>query len=449
MTNIKFDFSKIGGKIKPMNCVNNGPVEGGVRELPNNFDTYKAAKFPYARNHDAALCAYPNREHLVDVHRIFKNFGADVNDPKSYLFVPTDLHLKVTIDAGTKPFYRLGPSIEHYYKVGTYPPKDYIKWAQICEHIIMHYNEGWADGFHYGIEYWELWCEPDVKNADGTRPMWQGTEEQFCEFFATAIKYLKNRFPNLKFGGPGFARAVGKPFFDAFFTHMKETNAPLDFYTWHRYTDNLEDLEKHIRGAREMADRYGYTNAESILDEFNYNAGVMYGETFQKTIKAINSIKGASYTSAAMSVGQYAPLDMLMYYGVDPTSLFNGIFKYVNHEPNKTYYIYEMFRDMKELGTYVEVPYSQENIYSCGATDNKGNYAFTLTYFDNDDEAPAKDICLEFNNNSEKVKVSYYLLDEAHDNELLREEIFTAEQFKAYLHMGLYTTYFITVEPIE
>ena len=448
MTNIQFDLTKRGGKIKMLNCVNNGPVEGGVRELPNNFDAYKAAKFPFARNHDAALCNYPNREHLVDTHRIFKNFDADVNDPASYVFVPTDIHLQLTVDAGTKPFYRLGPSIEHYYKDGTYPPKDYIKWAQICEHIIMHYNEGWADGFHWGLEYWEIWCEPDVKNADGSRPMWQGTEDEFNEFFSVAIRYLKNRFPNLKFGGPGFARAVGKPFFDTFFTHMRETNAPLDFYSWHRYTDNPEDLEKHIRGAREMADRYGYTNTESILDEFNYNAGVMYGETFQKTIAAIDSVKGASYTAAAMAVGQATPLDMLMYYGTQPHPLFNGLFKYPNYEKKKTYYIFEMFRDLRELGTSMDVSYSCENIYSVGATDNSGTCAFMLTYFDNNDDAEAKDIALEFVGNGSKVKVSYYLLDENHDNQLMREEIFTADTFRAYLKMNLYTTYFIKVEKI-
>ena len=43
-----------------------------------------------------------------------------------------------------------------------FPPKDFQKWAEICEHIIMHYNEGWANGFHYGIKYFEVWFEPDV-----------------------------------------------------------------------------------------------------------------------------------------------------------------------------------------------------------------------------------------------------------------------------------------------
>ena len=41
-------------------------------------------------------------------------------------------------------------------------PKDFKKWAVICEHIIRHYTEGWADGFFYDMPYWEIWNEPDL-----------------------------------------------------------------------------------------------------------------------------------------------------------------------------------------------------------------------------------------------------------------------------------------------
>ncbi|MBI4578450.1 MAG: hypothetical protein HY718_02035 [Planctomycetes bacterium] len=54
--------------------------------------------------------------------------------------------------------------------------KDFAKWAKICVNIIRHYNEGWADGFHYNIRYWEIWNEPNVGNSmrSGTR-RWKHT----------------------------------------------------------------------------------------------------------------------------------------------------------------------------------------------------------------------------------------------------------------------------------
>ena len=54
-----------------------------------------------------------------------------------------------------------GVGIKPYH---TFPPKDPEKWARICEHIIRHYTEGWADGYHYNIRYWEIWNEPEVQN---------------------------------------------------------------------------------------------------------------------------------------------------------------------------------------------------------------------------------------------------------------------------------------------
>ena len=128
MRTLTVDFAKECGKIKPMHAVNNGPLAPTVRGT-TNFEQYKAAKIPYARNHDASLYSGYCGEHIVDVHRIFKNFDADENDPASYIFEPTDKYVKTTYDAGTKVFYRLGASIEHQYKYGTRVPKDMAKWA--------------------------------------------------------------------------------------------------------------------------------------------------------------------------------------------------------------------------------------------------------------------------------------------------------------------------------
>ena len=158
MNIITVDISKSCGKMKPMHSVNNGPVYKFAEDQRiTNIDAYRDAGIPYARNHDAAFNATYGGEHIVDVHAIFPDFDKDPYDENSYDFVLTDEYLKIIDFAGTKIFYRLGSKIEHQKKkYGTLPPKDFYKWAVICEHIIRHYNYGWADGFHYNIEYWEI-----------------------------------------------------------------------------------------------------------------------------------------------------------------------------------------------------------------------------------------------------------------------------------------------------
>ena len=43
------------------------------------------------------------------------------------------------------------------------------KWANVCKHIVMHYNAGWANGFYYNIKNWEVWNEPEKYEGDELR----------------------------------------------------------------------------------------------------------------------------------------------------------------------------------------------------------------------------------------------------------------------------------------
>ena len=180
------------GPIKRMNAVNNGPRINNKEQVYTGTTGYfKAANVGYSRNHDAAgYGAYG--EHVVDISIIFPDFSKNPDKAESYDFTLTDRYVKSIQDAGVEVFYRLGQSIENQplKKYNIYPPKDYKKWAKICEHIIRHYNEGWADGFHYNIKYWEVWNEPNLE-WDGdkwkTDPRcWAGSPEQFYDFFEVA-----------------------------------------------------------------------------------------------------------------------------------------------------------------------------------------------------------------------------------------------------------------------
>ena len=149
-----------------MNGVNNGPAGPyglGKTQTRDNFDDYRAARIPFARTHDSSFSECYGSEHTVDITAIFPDFSRKADDPSAYDFAITDWYLKRIRDMGTEVFFRLGQKIEHHVKkYGILPPKDFRKWAQICEHIIRHYNEGWADGHEWNIRYWEIWNEADL-----------------------------------------------------------------------------------------------------------------------------------------------------------------------------------------------------------------------------------------------------------------------------------------------
>lgn len=440
MTNILFDPSKTAGPIKPMNAVNNGPVPQDIRGM-DNFADYQALEIPYARNHDASFYASYGGEHIVDVHRIFKNFDADENDPASYLFEPTDEYLATTVAAGTRIFYRLGASIEHKYKLGTRPPADFAKWARICEHIIMHYTEGWADGFHYDIEYWEIWNEPDCCSVDGTNPCWQGTEDEFIDLYCIAASHLKNRFPHLKIGGPAFCHSWRDPFRLKFLEEVKKRNAPFDFYSFHGYLTTPEYVLELGRVAAETLEEYGITDCELIDDEWNY-IKEWVGDGYVQSLRDQKSLMGASLILGVMCAGQASVIDMLMYYDFRPCD-YCGVFDEF-YDKRKPYYSFAFFRELCRLGTWIPTELKTDNVYTCAASNGKDS-AMILTHYAEDATLPAAEVKVDFCNmaGEKGVKASYYLLDETHDGELVREEIYTASEGSSYLTIPLYSSYLI------
>lgn len=446
MNEIKVDFSKTCGNVKPMHAVNNGPVHKFAADQQiSNLQYYKDAGIPYARTHDASYCATYGGEHTVDVHAIFPDFNANPYSPDSYDFACTDEYLRVIDAAGTKTFYRLGSKIEHFVKkYGTVPPSDFHKWAVICEHIIRHYTEGWANGFEYDIEYWEIWNEPECTSASGQRTCWQGTDEDFIEFFCTALEHLTKRFPNLKIGGPAFTSVYPEKLIRDLLSEIKRRNLRLDFFSWHRYAYDPNEVFANTVRAREYLDEYGFTETESILNEWNYVKG-WQGDDFVYSINAIKSIKGAAYTAAVMCGCQYTTLDMLMYYDARPSG-FNGMFNTdIVSIRLKTYYSMKMFNELYKLETCVEKPeVNADNIYICAAKGSGKDALMMVHYSDNDaDSAKTVNVKLEGMDNGKTVKC--YLLDSEHDMELMCERKLD-ENNEIQLEMPLHSVYLLIAE---
>lgn len=416
METLKFDLSKKYGGFKPMNAVNNGPIykRHANDQFRTNLEEYKAAKIPYARNHDASFYLEYGGEHSVDISAIFPNFDADPYAEESYDFVCTDEYIKVTALAGTKTFYRLGQKIEHYIKkFHTLPPKDFKKWAVVCEHIVKHYTEGWANGFDAGIEYWEIWNEPDLNPDDSTNKLtWGGKKAQFFDLYEITAKHLKNCFPNLKIGGPAIAGNL--QWAADFLAEMKKRNVPIDFFSWHIYCKEPEQMVEKAVKVKKLLDENGYANAESILDEWNYVRG--WTEDYVYSIEAINSIKGAAFAAACMAAAQKAPIDMLMYYDASPC-YWNGLFSYYTLRPQKGYYPFLWFSKIAELEE-VRSENEIDNIYTLCGKDSNGKVSAVVTYYTDDDLMPNKTVKLDFGKNS---RYSIYALDDEKTNELVGE----------------------------
>ncbi len=410
METLKFDLTQKEGKLKNLNAVNNGPVhKRHTNKLSrSNLDLYKALRIPFIRTHDT-----PNRAHSIEVEAIFSDFEKDPYDPNSYDFAQTDEDIQVYLLSGAEVFYRLGASsegslVKHY---RTVPPKDFEKWAIICEHIIRHYNEGWADGFKFNIRYWEIWNEPDLAG------FWVGgTKEEFFDMFATAALHLKKCFPYIKIGGPAIAHDLA--WSEDFLRVMQKRNVPLDFFSWHSYYIYPEHMIAKSEKVRQLLDNYGYTKAESILNEWNYVKG--WTDEWNYSLEVMRSMKGAAFIMASISAAQDSTIDMLMYYDTRVGTTMNGVFDFYTLGPLKGYYTLLWFADLKDNGEWVKCENKIDNIYNLCTCNEEDKVMAVFTYYTDEDDSSEKTFDVDFG--KENCEFEIYLLDKEKSNEKIRSE---------------------------
>ena len=389
--NVSVDFNNITGKIKPMHGIGQPPLTG----IANTMLHYlKEAGIPYSRLHDVGGPFGQNR--FVDIPNIFRNFDADENDPESYDFTFTDIIIEGLMKVDCEPYFRLGVTIETAHRIKAYrifPPKDFEKWARICEHIIRHYNEGWADGYHFAIRYWEIWNEPDSCIKDEIAAMWKGTAEEYYRLYSVTSRHLKACFGDgIRVGGYASCgmheyasdtelEGVNIPvseqnphqmlinFMHGFFKYQKETDAPIDFFSWHIYETfeastrgKPREIINHADYVRRVLDKYGYTATESHINEWNNWCDKRHRDSHFASAK----------TLGFMLMMQDAHVDVMCYYdGKLGYSDYAAIINPDNGYPYRNYYAFAMFNTLYRLNNEVKTSSDDENVYVGAAVNGR------------------------------------------------------------------------------
>ncbi|MBO7297669.1 MAG: hypothetical protein J6U60_01325 [Clostridia bacterium] len=391
MVNLQVDFGKTVGKIKAMHATGQPPFTGGFLQL--NFTPMQYltdAGVPYCRLHDVGGAFGGNR--FVDIPNIFRDFDADETLPDSYDFAFTDELIKAMHEYNLRPIFRLGVTIENQAHIKAYrihPPKDYQKWARICEHIVRHYNEGWANGFHFGITYWEIWNEPENGPKPTLNQMWTGTAEEYYRLYDTTAKHLKNCFGDtIKVGGYGACGFYGiyyhpekygvevetrekderyekdiyrVEFLYGFLEYIKEHQSPIDFFSWHSYADVKKTVVMSAFLHRVLRE-YGYDKLETHLNEWNNAHELQY---FAKSYSS-------AQVAAMMCAMQNSETDKLFYYDSRIfASRYCALFNPYTRMPCCTYYSFIAFNALYALGNQAECVCEKEGVYAVAAVNGK------------------------------------------------------------------------------
>lgn len=399
------------GPVKPVNGVGQPPLVDAFGGW-SMMHYLSEAGIPYSRLHDVG--GWLGGGLYVDIPNLFPDFDADENDPKNYRFHFTDELLEELAKQQVEPFFRLGVTIENwvgrrdrpYPAIRALPPKDYAKWARICEHVIRHYTEGWNNGYKFKIAYWEIWNEPDnyhfeasQKHYEGVNVMWGGGApwETYCDFYGTVAPYLKQRFPHLKIGGYGscgFYAGVGSDhvpgswiapktkFFvecaKIFLERARAEKWPLDFFSYHSYSSPKEAL-RQVRYADELLNSYGFT-ADRCERVFNEWLPYVSRENLGSAVQAAG-------VAAELLGLQNGPCDLACLYDAEcSTTIYSPLFNPMTLKPHKAYYAFVNFNELRKLGTAVKCSVSDDSLWAVAAA--TGGKAAVMIANDSDDTVP-------------------------------------------------------------
>jgi len=357
---LRVDASKVTGHIRSFQGVNGQPTPV-MEGLPNLVKQYKDLRIELVRTHDFMgpseidsqfvnddpLLAWlvpdsEQRRKLViagNASIIFPDWSADPAKPESYRFAPTDHVVQAILESGAEVYYRIGRS----FGANRNPPADFDKFAEIVKHIALHYNQGWDNGFHDRIRYWEFWNEPEL--------FWTGTPEQFYSLYEKTARALKSVDPLLKVGGDAKAFPMDDgPYRDGFLDYCAAHKVPLDFYSWHTYADSSADPYDAVRIGKEIRsvlDAKGFHNAESILSEWNLSADFTDDEK-----QILQGAENAAYIGAVLTYLQDSAIDHAEFYRGDATWM--GLFG-LHGEYFKTAYAFKAMTRMLDSPERLEL----------------------------------------------------------------------------------------------
>ena len=319
----------VTGTLRPFNGATGAPGAEFGEPRPNAAaidisEAYKKARIDLIRTHDAfgpsdidaQFGVNKNLPISIPADRgkldIFPDMSADADDAKNYNFEPTDRLIASIKGVGAQTIFRIGRSIG----ADPQPPADLDKYANIAKHIVLHYNQGWGRGFHYGLRYWEVWNEPDF------RVFWTGTPQQYYALYEKVASAVKSADPSALVGGPTISEPLdATPYREGFLDFVRARKLPLDFFAWHFYTLDSNDPKTFVdigRQIRAILDARGFKSTKNVLDEWNVD---LFDRGLSKAARA-------AFAATSIIYMLDSPIDLQVYYRADPS------FRTADHTPD-------------------------------------------------------------------------------------------------------------------
>lgn len=203
----------------------------------------------------------------VRIDHIYDGFGvvSRVDGRLRYDWTKLDAIVGDIVAAGALPYFSISympPAISKGDILDF--PNDWGEWGQVVAATVGHYSRDYKGGLNNVI--YEVWNEPDLFGG------WKmGGAKSYVTLYATAAN-AANRVTGVKpfkIGGPattGFYPAWVTGFYDKL-----DNTVRIDFFSWHRYSADIEDFVKDATTAKQMMETKISRSQDLYISEWGVN----------------------------------------------------------------------------------------------------------------------------------------------------------------------------------
>lgn len=259
-----------------------GPMPRPWRNLAQGGEDHAWRIQPIQSQVNALHPQYIRIDHIYDFYDIVQGSPGNI----SFDFSKFDLILDDIKAAGATPYIALSympPAISSGDIVDA--PVNWSDWQLVVQKTIEH-----VSGTRNTPDvYYEVWNEPDLFGD------WKYYgDKNYLTLYDYAARGASNARvkQSYKFGGPGIT-ALYKNWFDALLKHATENNVRLDFFSWHRYTTDIDQYRKDMIEVRNWISAYPQKQAtlDFHITEWGHDSENNSG--YDNSYSAAHTVAGA------------------------------------------------------------------------------------------------------------------------------------------------------------
>jgi len=176
-------------------------------------------------------------------------------DPYMDSLAQTGANVVAAITIKPKPLF---PKLDQ----NIWQPNNPAEWQQLIAALVKRYSVDKPI-----VTYWEIGNETDI-GENGGCPYLIPDPAQYAEYYKMTIEPILKTFPKAKVGGPAVANA-SSDYIARFVDACAKQKLPLDFISWHLYSDDVDSHAQFVLKYRKIVDQFLGKRPEMLVTEWN------------------------------------------------------------------------------------------------------------------------------------------------------------------------------------